>query len=106
LSDDVHEFIYDKLEIDAHTIWEMHREEYEKPKWIDQEKTMKIALEESSKSSFNITEPQVPLPKQGEGQKVKNLSLCRDRSDWCRQRHHHLLDGQEGKEENNQGRKD
>jgi hypothetical protein len=73
LSDDVHEFIYDKLEIDAHTIWEMHREEYEKPKWIDQEKTMKIALEESSKSSFNITEPQVPLPKQGEGQKSEEL---------------------------------
>jgi hypothetical protein len=65
LSDDVQEFIYDKLEIDAHTIWEMLREEYEKPKWIDHEQTMESALEGSSKSSFNITEPQVSLPKQG-----------------------------------------
>jgi hypothetical protein len=63
LSDDVQEFIYDKLEIDAHTIWEILREEYEKPKWIDQEQTMEKALEESSMSSFNITEPQMSFSK-------------------------------------------
>jgi hypothetical protein len=50
----VQKFIHDKLEIDAHTIWEILREEYEKPKWIDQEQTMEKALEDSSISSFNI----------------------------------------------------
>jgi hypothetical protein len=69
LSDDVQEFIYEKLEIDTHTIWEMFREEHKKPKWIDQEKTMEMAFEESSKSSFNIIESQVSFPKQGQGQR-------------------------------------
>jgi hypothetical protein len=49
----------------------MLREEHKKPKWIDQEQTMEKALEESSKSSFNIIESQVSLPKQGEGQRSK-----------------------------------
>jgi hypothetical protein len=64
LSSDVQEFIYEKLEIDAHAIWEILREEYEKPKWIDREQTMEKALEENSMSSFNITEPQVSSLKQ------------------------------------------
>jgi hypothetical protein len=72
LSDDVEEFILDKLEIDAHIIWEILHEEYEKPKWIDQEQTMEKALEESSMPSFNIIEPQVSLPMQGEGQRSED----------------------------------
>jgi hypothetical protein len=31
LSSGMHELVYDKLEIDAHAIWEILREEYEKP---------------------------------------------------------------------------
>jgi hypothetical protein len=63
LSDDVQEFNHEKLEIDAHAIWEILHDEYEKLKWIDQEQTMVKALEESFMSPFNITEPQVSLPK-------------------------------------------
>jgi hypothetical protein len=45
-------------------------------------------------------------PSKEKAKEAKYLSLCRDRSDRCQQRNHHLLDGQEGKEEENQGRKD
>jgi hypothetical protein len=91
LSDDVHEFIYEKINIDAYTIWEILREEYEKPKWIDQEQTMKKALEECSKSSFNNIEPQVSLPEQGDLKKRRPYPSAgtgqtgvHDRSDRCR----------------------
>jgi hypothetical protein len=46
------------------------------------------------------------LPSKEKAKEAKTLSLYRDRSDRCRQRHNHLLDGQEGKEEKDQGRKD
>jgi hypothetical protein len=83
LSDDVHDFIYEKLEIDAHTIWEILLEEYEKPKWIDREQTMEMALEESSKTSFNKLSLKCHIPSKEKGKEVKTLSLCRDRSDRC-----------------------
>jgi hypothetical protein len=46
------------------------------------------------------------LSSKEEAKEVKTLSLCKDRSDRCRQRHNYFLDGQEGKEEKDQGRID
>jgi hypothetical protein len=51
----------------------MLREEFEKPKWVDEEQTMKKALEERSKCSFNIIEPQVSFLKQGERQRSEDI---------------------------------